>query len=251
MSSPQLLTGRRVLVTGAGRGIGAATVQTLTSMGAVGAALELPGAECPLPEGWFGVRADVVDEDQVASAVDQAADRLGGLDGVVAAAGIVPGWQSPADLDLADLDRVLAVNVRGVAATLKHASSRLADGSSIVVVGSLNSWRGDPNIWSYVASKHAVLGLVRSAAGALGPRGIRVNCVGPGPIATAALLSRMEARASATENTPEQALRAAAAQTALGRIATESDVANSAAFLLSDLAAGITGQLLPVDGGLL
>lgn len=252
MTAYPLLPGRRVLVTGGGRGIGAATVRAYAAMGARGTAVDLPGTDwSALPDGWTSAEADVTEEGDVARAVEQATRDLGGIDGVVAAAGIVPRWQRPGDLDLADLDQVLAVNVRGVAATLKHTSEHLVGGSSVVVVGSLNSWRGDANIWSYAASKHAVLGLVRSAAAALGPRGIRVNCVGPGPVATDALLHRMAARADVTASSPDEALAAAAAQTALGRIATTSDVVNALAFLTSDLAAGITGQLLPVDGGLL
>ena len=110
---------------------------------------------------------------------------------LVAAAGIVPPWRRVDELDLDEWDEVFAVNVRGIAATLKHAAPLIADGGAVVVIGSLNSWRGDPNIASYVASKHAVLGIVRSAALDLGRRGIRVNAVGPGPIATEALLARM------------------------------------------------------------
>ena len=251
MTAPALLTGRRVLVTGGGRGIGAATVETFAAMGAVGVAVDLAGTPWSLPEGWIGIAADVTVDAEVAQAVARGAEHLGEIDGVVAAAGIVPAWQSPEDLDLDDFDRVLAVNVHGVASTLKHVSRHLGSGSSFVAVGSLNSWRGDPNIWSYVASKHAVLGLVRSAAASLGPRGVRVNCVAPGPVATDALLDRMAARAASTERSTDQALLAAADLTALGRIATTADVVHAIAFLTSDLAAGITGQLLPVDGGLL
>lgn len=246
-----LLPGRRVLVTGARRGLGAAMVETFAAMGAGGVAVDLPGTPWTLPAGWTGVDADVTDEAQVAGAVAHAAGHPDGIDGVVAAAGVVPTWQEPGDLDLDDLDRVLSVNVRGVAAVLKHAGAVLRPGSSVVVVGSLNSWRGDPRIWSYVASKHAALGLARSAAAALGPDGVRVNCVAPGPVATDALLDRMRSRAGSTGLSPEQALAAAADQTALRRTATTADVVNATAFLLSDLAAGITGQLLPVDGGLL
>ncbi|WP_134742267.1 SDR family oxidoreductase [Nocardioides sp. 503] len=251
MTVPALLTGRRVLVTGGGRGIGASTVDAFAAMGATGVAVDLPGTTWSLPDGWVGAEADVTDEEQVAAAVARAAEHLGEIDAVVAAAGIVPSWQAPEELDLDDLDRVLAVNVRGVAATLKHVSPRLGAGASVVVVGSLNSWRGDSHIWSYVASKHAVLGLVRSAAAALGPRGVRVNCVAPGPVATDALLGRMASRTDLTSHTTDQALAAAAGQTALGRIATTADVVHALAFLTSDLAAGITGQILPVDGGLL
>jgi NAD(P)-dependent dehydrogenase (short-subunit alcohol dehydrogenase family) len=126
----------------------------------------------------------------------------------------------------------------------------MRDGGAIVVIGSLNSWRGDGNIAGYVASKHAVLGLVRSAAIDLGTRGIRVNAIGPGPVATDALRSRMAQRAASGGPPLDEALRAAAAMTSLRRIATVENVAGTALFLASELSAGITGQLLPVDGGL-
>lgn len=249
--APALLAGRRILVTGAAHGIGAAVMRRFAELGATGAAVDLSGAVDEFPKGWSASPADVTDENSLRTAIEQSVQRLGGLDGVVAAAGVVPGWQVPGELDLADLDRVLAVNVRGVAATIKLTSRHLGPGSTLAVVGSLNSWRGDPNIAGYAASKHAVLGLVRSAAMALGPRGVRVNCVGPGPVATGALLSRMADRSAATGDSVDDALSRAAELTALGRIATATDVANALAFLTSDLSAGITGQLLAVDGGIL
>ncbi len=245
-----LLAGRRVLVTGAGNGIGAACARRFSAMGATGCVVDLTTASEP-PAGWVAAAADVTDEDSLQQAVTYAVDQLGGLDAVVAAAGVVPGWQPPTDLDLAELDRVLAVNVRGVAATIKLTAPHLGPGSTIAVVGSLNSWRGDPNIPAYVASKHAVLGLVRSAAIALGEHDVRVNCVGPGPVATDALLSRMSHRSAATGHSVHDALSRAAALTALGRIATVADVVNTLAFLTSDLSGGVTGQLIAVDGGLL
>ncbi len=244
-----LLAGRRMLVTGGASGIGAEVVETCSRMGASGVVMDLPETS---PGGsWPSMFGDVSDEAQVATTVAAAADRLGGLDAVVAAAGIVPAWHLPDELDLDEWDRVLAVNVRGVAAVIKHAAPVLTAGSAITVIGSLNSWRGDANIPAYVASKHAVLGVVRSAALALGRSGIRVNAVAPGPIATAALRLRMRSRAVATGLSENQALARAADGTALGRLATTQDVAYTVAFLTSTLAGAITGALVPVDGGIL
>lgn len=180
-----------------------------------------------------------------------AGEALGGLDAVVAAAGVVPSWQRPADLDLDDFERVLAVNVLGVAATIKHAAPLLAAGGAITVVASLNSWRGDPNITSYVASKHAALGIVRSAALALGPDGVRVNAVAPGPIATDALRSRMAAREERTGLSVEEAIDQAGRATALRRIASVDEVVEVITFLTSGASSGMTGQLLNVDCGIL
>jgi 3alpha(or 20beta)-hydroxysteroid dehydrogenase len=145
---------------------------------------------------------------------------------------------------------VMRVNVFGVACSLAHALDDLRDGAAVVAVASLNSWRGDANIPSYVASKHAVLGIVRSAALELGRRNIRVNAIAPGPIATDALIARMETRARERGTALADALEGAAALTALGRIATVEEVARVALFLASDLSSGLTGHLIPVDGGL-
>jgi len=243
-----LLDGRRAVVTGGASGIGNAVARRFAAEGAQGVALDLPApaAAWNPPPGWRAAPVDVRDEDSIAEALAG----VGGIDILVAAAGIVPSWASVAELDMAEFDEVLAVNTRGVAATLKHAAPRLLDGAAVVMIASLNSWRGDPNLASYVASKHAVLGIARSAALELGRRGIRVNAVAPGPVATEALLKRMRRRAAAGGLSVEQALARAAEATALGRIATVDDVAGATLFLASDLSAGVTGHLLPVDGGL-
>jgi 3alpha(or 20beta)-hydroxysteroid dehydrogenase len=246
-----LLAGRRVLVTGGMSGIGAAVVHTCGSMGADGVVLDLAAAIERSESRWPAVAADVTDEQSVEQAVQSTVARLGGLDLMIAAAGVVPSWRRPTELDLEELDRVLAINVRGVAATVKYAAPHLTEGAAITIVGSLNSWRGDPNIAVYAASKHAVLGLIRSYALALGPSGIRVNGVAPGPIATRALLTRMDSRTENTGLSVAEALAQAAAGTALRRIATAQNVADTIAFLSSYLAAGITGQLIAVDGGIL
>ena len=176
---------------------------------------------------------------------------LGRIDVLALAAGIVPPWRGLSAFDAAEWDNVMRVNVSGVASSLAHAIPSLRDGAAVVAIASLNSWRGDPNIPAYVASKHAVLGIVRSAALELGRRGIRVNAIAPGPIATDALLARMERRSHDERGLPvAQALASAAALTALGRIATAEEVARVALFLAIDLSSGMTGQMLPVDGGL-
>jgi 3alpha(or 20beta)-hydroxysteroid dehydrogenase len=252
VSADGLLAGRRVLITGGANGIGETVARRFAELGAVGAVLDLPGAiDGAHRSDWPAVAADVTDEHSLQSGIYRCTELLGGIDSVVASAGVVPSWQHPSQLDLTDLDRVLAINVRGVAATIKHTAPLLSSGATIVAVASLNSWKGDPHIAAYAASKHAVLGLVRSAAMALGPDGIRVNCVGPGPIATEALVSRMAARSADTGLEVEVALDAAAAGTALHRIATAREVADVIAFLTSELSNAITGQLIKVDGGIL
>src|SRR5204863_7116260 len=180
--------------------------------GATGAIVDLETA--PGPEGWIALTADVTDEGSVARSVAESRQRLGRLDVVVANAGIVPAWTETAELDLGELDRVLAVNVRGVAATLKHAVPSLKErGGSVVVMASLNAHRAHPRQHLYTVSKHAVLGLARSAALDLGRFGIRVNALAPGPVATDALLERIALRAAAGGLSVGEALDVAAAET--------------------------------------
>lgn len=248
----RLLAGRHAVITGGASGIGAAVAQRFAELGAKGVVLDLPTAlvSAKVPAGWHALPADVRDEASMRDAFADAVRLLTHVDAVVAAAGVVPGWARPAELDLDDLDQVLAVNVRGVACTIKYAAPRLSDGATITVVASLNSWRGDPNITAYVASKHAALGIVRSAALALGAAGVRVNAVAPGPIATEALRARMRSRQQTTGLGVAAALERAASGTALGRIATAAEVADAILFLTSNLSSGMTGQLLNVDGGI-
>lgn len=245
------LRGRVALVTGAANGLGHAISACLGEAGALGIGFDTEPCEKGLPAGWIEHRGDVVREADVAGAVARAADRFERLDIVVANAGLVPPWQETEHLDFEVWDKVFAVNVKGVAATIKHAVPLMKrTGGSIVVMGSQNSRRAHPRLCLYVATKHAVLGIVRATAMDLGRYGIRVNALGPGPVATDALLGRLETRAREGEPPAVEVLEQFARDTSLGRIASEEDVARAALFLASDLSDGTTGQILPVDGGL-
>lgn len=246
-----LLAGRVALVTGAAAGLGAAIAHAYAAAGALGTGLDREDPTEALPPGWRAARADVTVEDEVAAACAQAAAAHGRIDVLVANAGIVPPWAEIEALDLGELDRVMAVNLRGVAACLKHAVPLMRErGGAIVVMASLNAHKAHPRQAIYTASKHAVLGLVRAAAADLGRYGIRVNAIGPGPVATPALIARVERRAAASGAPPEAELAAMAAQTHLGRIPTQADVAGTALYLASDLSSGQAGQLLCVDCGI-
>jgi len=251
-SGAGLLAGRTALVTGGARGIGAAIASSFAEAGAAGVVLDLDPSSAEPPPGWRALLADVRDERSLAAAIDAGAVLLDGLDVVVANAGVVPPWRRLSELDLGEWDEVFAVNVRGVASTIKHAVPVLREsGGSILVTASMNSWRAHPRQCLYTATKHAVLGIVRCAALDLGPDRIRVNAIAPGPVSTDALLTRMAHRAASGGPSVDEALGLATAETALRRLASAADVGGVAVFLASPLAASITGQLVPVDGGVL
>ncbi len=246
-----LLHDRIALITGGAAGLGAAIARNFAQSGAKGLVLDLAPPK-DLPSGFAFVETDVTDETALAAAVDAAISGHGRLDVVVANAGLVPPWRETETLDLDEWDRVFAVNVRGVAATLKHCVPAMKEtGGAMLVMCSINAWRSHPRQMLYTATKHAALGIVRAAALDLGRYGIRVNGLAPGPIATDALLGRIRDRAATGGASEEQALGALGSETALGRMATEDEVAKAAVFLASPLASGITGRLLPIDAGLL
>jgi NAD(P)-dependent dehydrogenase (short-subunit alcohol dehydrogenase family) len=248
MNGTALLDGKVALVTGGTQGLGLAIVRAFAAAGARGLAVDLASGRTPLPGGWNFARCDVTDEAGIARAIAEVHDTHGRLDIVVANAGLVPPWRDTEAIDLDEWDRAFAVNARGIVATIKHAVPVMKPGGAIIAMGSTNSWQGHGKQAAYVASKHAVLGIVRAAARDVGRQGIRVNALGPGPVATDALLGRIRQRAEAGGAGVEETLRRYA-DTPLGRMPTIEDVAGAALFLASDLSAGITGHIVPVDAG--
>lgn len=241
------IAGRRALVTGGAQGLGRAIAAALAEAGAQVHVLDLPDvlSGTVLPDGWGATSLDLAAAEAEPGLADLMRG-LGGLDILVANAGVVPPWRRVAALDMDEWDRVFAVNVRGAALCLKAAAPLLAAASghgAAILMASINAYRAHPDQTLYTATKHAVLGLARAAALDLGRDGVRVNALAPGPILTDALRARIAARGDA-----EAATLALGAQTALGRMATEAEVAAAAVYLAG--ASGITGICLPVEAGL-
>ncbi|MEU5256931.1 SDR family oxidoreductase [Streptomyces longwoodensis] len=244
-TTPTPLLDKVALVTGGSRGIGAATALRLARDGADVAVTYVNGKEeaedvvrrvGALGRRALAVRADAADAGEAADAVDRVARHFGALDVLVNNAGV--GAVGPLDgLTLADVDRVLAVNVRGVFLTTRAAAARMGRGGRIVTIGSCLAQRVPmPGATLYAMSKSALTGLTKALARELGPRGITANVVHPGPIDT--------------DMNPADGPYAdgQAAVTALGRFGTADEVAGLVAYLAS--ADYVTGAEFAVDGGL-
>ena len=243
--------GKRVLLTGGAQGLGEAMMRTFSASGSTGVILDKI-APSQLPTGWIHIQCDLMSDESTKAAFRSIPTEFRTIDVLLANAGMVPGWSSIATTPMQIWDDVMALNSRALFATLKESFEILRKpGAAVVVTASLNSWKGDENIVPYVASKHAALGIVRSAALDFGKSGIRVNAIAPGPIATDALLSRIKARSGGNENAYQESIKRLEKSTALGRLATIEDVVNTVLFLSSDMASGITGQMINVDAGVM
>jgi NAD(P)-dependent dehydrogenase (short-subunit alcohol dehydrogenase family) len=237
------------VVTGGSSGIGSGIVNRFVINGAQVISIDLKK-----PEFEIGTvqhfDCDLTDESAVSQVFGEIAKLHPQIDVLCANAGIVPAWSRIVDTNFGDWKKVIDINVNALFLTVSNGAKLLKKGSgTVVVTGSINSVKGDPNIASYVASKHAALGIIKAAALDLGRDGIRVNGVAPGPIATKALISRIEKRLKDNNGTLDEYLAKIANQTALGRIATEEEVINTIEFLALELSSGITGQLISVDCG--
>lgn len=222
-------SGKHVVVTGAASGLGLAIASAAQAEGAQITALDLGLAPFP------GARAcDVSDEGQVRAALDA----LPRIDAVVNCAGI-PLRTSVTDTDMADYDRLMAVNLRGSFLVAKHAIPKMrSHGGSILHISSVVGTTGTRGRAAYSASKGAIIALTRNMALDYAADAIRVNCLCPGFVETP-LLAALP---------PERKAKLAAAHP-LGRLGTPDDVVPMALLLLSDDGRWITGQAIGVDGG--
>jgi NAD(P)-dependent dehydrogenase (short-subunit alcohol dehydrogenase family) len=235
----------RVLVTGGASGIGRVTVERLRRDGAAVGVIDRNAAALAETDADTVVEADVSRAEEIELAVARAARALGGLDGLVACAGIA-GRGTVASTAPDEWDRIFSVNVRGtyLAARAAIPYLREAGGGAIVLVASQLGLVAAANAAAYCASKGAVVQLARAMAIDHGPEGIRVNTVCPGPTDTPLL----EPYFAGVADPADERRRYEAAQLH-GRLVEPAEVAEAIAYLLSPGAASTLGAALVVDGG--
>ena len=244
----QRFSGKRIVVTGAGRGLGFAFAKRLGCEGASVVIAEIDPAlggeaEHKLKASGIAarfVKTDISSEASVEAMAQEAAKDCDGIFGLVANAGWANNVGGKAYDQIAPeiWDRMMAINVRGTWLTVRAVGPRMQQGGAIVTLSSDSIYWGAPNLLHYVTSKSALVGMTRSLARELGPRNIRVNCLLPG-------LTVVEA----TKEIPETRWNDYAERTILKRKQQTDDLDGVVAFLLSDDAKYITGQTLAVDGG--
>jgi 3-oxoacyl-[acyl-carrier protein] reductase/meso-butanediol dehydrogenase/(S,S)-butanediol dehydrogenase/diacetyl reductase len=240
-----------VAITGVSRGIGRGIAELFLSRGWRVAGCSRSAIEAP-PAGLRHWRADVGRRQDVRAFVRGAVEAFGGLDALVNAAG-VSRWRAVQDLDEAFVEELIRANVMGTLWGCAEAAAVLRPGGAIVNVSSLAGKRGSANNSAYCASKFAVNGITQSLAKELGPRSIRVNAVCPVYVRTEHVLASLAEAASPAQGKDVDAYLAsfASTQTALGRLPTAQEVAETVFFLAGPAASAITGQCLNVDCGTL
>lgn len=241
------LAGKGAIITGSTRGIGRAIAEGLIAAGArvvVSSEDAADTARVAAELGMPGLPCDVADPAALVALAHDGTAALGGLDILVCNAGIT-GRPGPfADLDMDDYARVMAINLTAQVVLCNHALPLIAQrgGGAAVLVSSLSGLRGNGRINAYALSKAGVAQLARNLAVEWGPRGIRVNAISPGFIAT-------ELSQPLLDNADFMARRMA--MTPLRRPGTPAEVAGAAVFLASPAGAFVTGHNLVVDGGTL
>lgn len=248
------LQGKVAVITGGASGIGEATARLFADHGATAIVIadiqdekgQLVAASIGSPCCTY-IHCDVTDEHQVKSMIDQTIHIYGRLDIMFSNAGIVSkSEQTILDLDFRAMDRLFAINVRGMAACVKHAAQVMVKGrirGSIVCTGSIVASVGSNRRVDYTMSKHAVLGLMRTASRQLGQYGIRVNSVSPAAVATPLMCEAWNMDPEGVERTFERF------SNLKGNVLKAKHVAEAVLFLACEDSAFITGHDLIVDGG--
>jgi NAD(P)-dependent dehydrogenase (short-subunit alcohol dehydrogenase family) len=244
------LAGKVVLVVGASAGIGADAARVLAADGAAlmlaaRSAAPLAALAAELESAGHDVAyvtGDVADAAAVARFVDETVERFGRLDGAYNNAAMTQAGRLD-EVSERDFDQIMAVNVKGTWLCIREEARvmRARGSGSIVNMSSIGGLRGSSGMGAYQATKHAVIGLTRTAAHDFGPLGIRVNVIAPGPTETPMLDQTRLAIPGGVE--------ARIAATPLRKAGTGAEVGAAASFLLSDRASHVSGVVLPVDGG--
>ena len=250
------LANQVALITGGAGGIGKVTAKRFLEEGAkvvlvdlFQEALDQAKAELEAIGEVITVQADVSKEEDVKNYVDKTIENFGRIDVFFNNAGIEGKVAPITEQNVEDLDKVLAVNVRGVFLGLKHVLAVMKEqgSGSVINTSSVAGLSGSPNVTPYIASKHAVVGLTKATAVEVAPFKVRVNSVHPSPVNTRMMRSLEEGFA------PGQAEAAKAdmeKSIPLGRYGESEDISNLVLFLASDESAFITGVQYRVDGGM-
>ena len=251
----QRLNNKVAVITGGTGGIGLAAAQLFAAEGAQVVLVDLDQAALDRAvadsgaERAMGIAADVTDPAQVEAYVEATVARHGRLDVFFNNAGIEGAVGPIADYAVEMFDKVMAVNVRGVFLGLKYVIPAMASsgGGSIIITSSLGGLRGVPKLGAYIAFKHAVVGLMKSAALECAALKIRVNTINPAPIATRMIEAIEASYAPGAADIVKKKMEAAVPMRRYGQPA---EVAQLALFLASDESGYITGNSYPIDGGM-
>ncbi|GGH64451.1 NAD(P)-dependent dehydrogenase (short-subunit alcohol dehydrogenase family) [Filimonas zeae] len=246
-----ILTGKVAVITGGAAGIGKATAQRFLAEGAKVMIVDIQEeqlqktvAEFNTPDISYSV-ADVSSEKDAARYISETITKFGSIDIVFANAGIEGIMKPVQEYPTEVFDKVYAVNVRGTFLTLKYAIPVMADGGSIIITSSIGGFGSSPFASGYVATKHAVMGIMRTAALELANRKIRVNTVHPSQ-ANTRMMKDIEKDLGITQTSGQ----AFAAGIPLGRYAEPEEIASMVTYLASDESRFITGTTFRVDGGM-